>query len=107
MATTDLTNKVASAKALQDTLVKRIYFSGTTSSYGNFNFENFLNCTKNIIINVSARLKASHNPIICLPYQYTTQVPYYINGGHFISDDESVGVIKNTEIEGYIYYIPF
>ena len=107
MATTDLTNKVASAKALQDTLVKRIYFSGTTTSYGNFNFANFLNCTKNIIINVSARIKASQDPIICLPYQYATQVPYYINGGHFTSENESAGAIKNTEIEGYIYYIPF
>ncbi len=107
MASTDLTNKVASAKALQDTLVKRIYFSGTTTTYGNFNFKPFLDCTKNIIINVSVRVKANGTPIICSPYQYATSEPDYINGGHFTSEDEGEGAIKNTEIVGCIYYIPF
>ena len=92
---------------LNNNIVKKMYFTGTTSAAGNFNFVNLADWSKNLIIAVTARYKNSTSTLcVCSPYQYSTAAWGTIQGCHFTNEAATADVVANTLIEGYIFYIP-
>lgn len=91
---------------LTNVKVKKVYFTGTSSSNGNVSITDYVSVNLYLVVGASVRDK--DNTAHCLaaiPYMYTQYNYGKICGLHLI--DEAGGSVANLNVEGYLFYTEY